>query len=404
MNLFSPVRPCRSPSIWMIGRVDQSSILAAHLADKGQLARWDSFWRHDGRGAIAPSARKVAPVLSSVPGRHLLPDILGKAATKLRLPAPNLYSDIPLSLLAAFNMPGADILHGQGNYSLPAMRRARRHGMIIISDVTGQLAPVRHRQLAAEYAAYGQTYREISDFLAHRRLAEAQFADAVFAPSDAVAEGLQDCGIAPEKIFLVPFTSRSCHDLLARTRFLPPTDDTTAVRLLFVGNLSLAKGLATLLAAWPRLRDRFGPQISLTLVGPEKPCFRHLRTDLPPGCIWLGPRPQQEVCELMLASDIFVFPSLSEGRSLAAMEAMAAGCAVVTTPDAASPAINRVSGMIVPPRDPAALFATLSELVSDPALRRAIGQAARAQMREEVKTGYGHRVEAAYETVLSRHG
>ena len=403
MELIHPVpKPSKTgPSVWMVSRVDQSAILAGYLARQNRLIRWDSFWRHDGHGFPTPPSRATDPVLAQVPGRHLMPDLMGQVARKLRLPAANLYSDIPLSVLASLHNPKADIFHGQGNYSLPAMRRAKARGMVTIADITGQLAPIRHRQLAAEYQSHGLTYREISAFLARRRTREAQFADAVLAPSDAVAYGLQTCGINPDKIYLVPFISPQCQELVHRAR----TGRTgTVIRLLYVGNLSLAKGTAHLLRAWSTLRAKYRLRICLTLIGPAQPCARPLLANLPDGCEWLGPQPRSVVADRMLGSDIFVFPSLSEGSSLAVMEAMAAGCAIVTTFDAGSPVINHISGLIIAPRDADAMTTALSALIENPAMRKNLSHAARDQINRDLVTGYGNRVDLAYEAVLSRHG
>lgn len=255
MGMITPhAKSGAGPSVWLISRIDQASILAQHLANQKRLLRWDSFWRHNGTGPVRPASRNVGSALSDIPGRHLLPDLLGKSAQRLRLPAHNLYSDIPLSLLAALRPPDARILHGQGNYSLPAMRRAKARNMITISDVTGQLAETRHHQLDGEYKAHGLRYREISTFLARRRSTEARYADAVFAPSEAVADGLNRAGIAEEKIYLVPFLSQHCQALFRQNR---PSRDDTVIRFLYVGNLSLAKGTAHLLVAWKNIRRQF---------------------------------------------------------------------------------------------------------------------------------------------------
>jgi glycosyltransferase involved in cell wall biosynthesis len=400
--MITPHRILKSgPSVWLISRVDQARILAEHLANQGRLTRWDSFWRHDGTGLIRPPSRQVAEILADIPGRHLLPDLFGKAAQRLRLPARNLYSDIPLSLLAACNPPKAAILHGQGNYSLPAMRRAKARNMITISDVTGQLAETRHFQLAGEYSSHGRTYREISTFLAGRRSAEARLADAVFAPSDAVADGLQRTGVAAKKIYLVPFMSPHCQALLDQKS---PAHDDTVIRFLYVGNLSLAKGMAHLLAAWKSIRRQFPLRVELILIGTAQPCAKGLLSTLPDGVKWLGRLPHHMVADHMLSSDIFVFPSLSEGSSLATMEAMAAGCAVITTFDAGSPVINQKSGLIIPPRDQNALVTAATALITQPEMRRNIAQTARDQIACDLRHSYGTRVDHAYETILSRHG
>jgi glycosyltransferase involved in cell wall biosynthesis len=390
----------RDAPVWMIGRNDQLRILAAHLAHHNRLVRWDSFWRHDGSSFLTPPARRVEPHLSTVPGRHLLPDIMGKLAQKLHLPARNLYSDLPLSWLALLHMPDARILHGQGNYSLPAMQAARAHGMTIISDVTGQLAPVRYRQLADEYHHHGLRYREISNFLARRRIAEARFADGVFAPSDVVAAGLEECGIDPARIHLVPFASGLCSQLVKAER---PTQNPGITRLLYVGNISIAKGIRILIEAFRALRTRHGPSITLDLIGAAQPCAFAYLSKLPQGCVWHGAMPQAKLAEHLLSDDIFVFPSLSEGSSLAVLEAMAAGCAVITTPDAGSPITHQKNGLLIRPRDSNALIDAIQALHAAPARVQALGVAARDLIATNITMDYGTRSEAAYERVLAHH-
>jgi glycosyltransferase involved in cell wall biosynthesis len=216
-----------------------------------------------------------------------------------------------------------------------------------------------------------------------------------------VACGLQNCGIAEKNIFLVPFLSPLCASLINRPR--PPRHE-TITRILYVGNLSLAKGIGHLLRAWDMVRDKYRWHVSLTLIGHAQPCAKALLENLPDGCAWLGPLPQDTVADQMLSSDIFIFPSLSEGSSLAVMEAMAAGCAIVTTFDAGSPVINHISGLIIPVRDAGAITTALSALIENPVIRKSVSQAARDQIIRDLQTGYGNRVDAVYETVLSRHG
>ncbi|MDP2698715.1 glycosyltransferase family 4 protein [Thalassospira sp.] len=389
--------------IWMIGRVDQFRILAAHLTQKNRLARWDSFWRTDGTGWPNPAARRLDPVISSIPGRHVMPDILGKAARTLRLPGHNLWSDLPLSWLAKYHMPGPiRLLHGQGNYSLPAMRKARDQGIVCISDVTGQLAPIRQKQLAPEYCRHGRTWREISGFLAQRRTAEARFADAVFAPSETVACGLAECGIAERHIHIIPFDAPRASHLLTQPRRTDGGEN--GIKLLYVGDIAIAKGIRPLLAAFSMLRHQVGISVTLTLIGPARDCARPYLAALPDGCDWQGKRPAKHVMDALHNADIFVFPSFSEGSSLAVIEAMAANLAVIATPNAGSPIRDGHDGVLTPAGDVTALHTALMCLIHHPALRQNLGAQARATIRHLTAEGYGTRVEAAYERVLSRHG
>jgi glycosyltransferase involved in cell wall biosynthesis len=86
----------------------------------------------------------------------------------------------------------------------------------------------------------------------------------------------------------------------------------------------------------------------------------------------LEARSETEMAAFYRRCDIFVFPSLAEGFGLPALEALASGCALVTTECGGVAAFAR-SGencLMVAPGRPAELAAAIERLVRDPGLRR----------------------------------
>jgi glycosyltransferase involved in cell wall biosynthesis len=80
----------------------------------------------------------------------------------------------------------------------------------------------------------------------------------------------------------------------------------------------------------------------------------------------------------MSACDIFVHPSAaSEGRPLSVVEAAAAGLAVVATPQGVAGDIigSEREGILVPPRDAAALASALERALNEPGARSACAAA-----------------------------
>lgn len=93
---------------------------------------------------------------------------------------------------------------------------------------------------------------------------------------------------------------------------------------------------------------------------------------------------REDVGALLDELDVVALPSWTEGLPMSLLEAMAHGRPVVATPVGGTPEVvaDGETGLLVPPRDPAALAAALRRLVDDPELRRRLGEAGRQRVAE----------------------
>jgi len=106
---------------------------------------------------------------------------------------------------------------------------------------------------------------------------------------------------------------------------------------------------------------------------------------------------------LLAALDVLVLPSHSEALGLVLLEAGALGVPVVATAVGGVPEVveDGVTGLLVPPCDPAALARAVTQLLRDPERARAMGEAARERVEREFTlecTVAGHL--AVYESLL----
>jgi glycosyltransferase involved in cell wall biosynthesis len=181
----------------------------------------------------------------------------------------------------------------------------------------------------------------------------------------------------------------------ARVRVVPNSVDVArlasacteeAGRILFLGRACGAKGVYDLLAAVAALAPAF-PGVRLAVGGDGDLAL--LRTRAAQLGIsgrvevlgWLG---AQEKADQLARACVFCLPSHAEGMPLAMLEAMAAGKAAVVSRVGAMPEVvaDGENGLLVPPRDVAALAAALSRLLSNDALRHRIGARARATVAQ----------------------
>jgi glycosyltransferase involved in cell wall biosynthesis len=90
---------------------------------------------------------------------------------------------------------------------------------------------------------------------------------------------------------------------------------------------------------------------------------------------------RDRLADLYRAADVFCLPSHWEGLANALLEAMATGLACVTTAVAGHPEVvtTEVDGILIPPRDVAALGGALERLLGSATLREALGRNARSR-------------------------
>ncbi len=172
-------------------------------------------------------------------------------------------------------------------------------------------------------------------------------------------------------------------------RFAPPQSArpaTETLTLLSVGRLRYYKGLDDLIRAMPAL-----PFARAHIVGsgPMAPKWQSLVQQLGVGdrVHFLGEVDDATLPEHYRQADVYVIPanSRAEAFGIAILEAMASGLPVISTDvGTATSWINQhgVTGLVVPPRDPAAL-AEAVHVMRDPQIRQRMGEAARARVLAE---------------------
>jgi len=92
---------------------------------------------------------------------------------------------------------------------------------------------------------------------------------------------------------------------------------------------------------------------------------------------------RNDVVNLLGIVDVFVLPSLSEGLSVAILEAMVAGKPVVASHVGGNPelVVEGETGYLVPPTSPSALSTSIVELLGDEGLRARMGAAGRKRVK-----------------------
>jgi glycosyltransferase involved in cell wall biosynthesis len=167
-----------------------------------------------------------------------------------------------------------------------------------------------------------------------------------------------------------------------------PFDDVTPIpgRIMVTSSSDVPmKGLVPLLEAVAKLRTE--RDVELTVIGRPNKGGRVekaiARLGLADFVHCVSGISDHELARMYGQAEVAVVPSLYEGFSLPAIEAMSCGVAVVATTGGALPEVvgrDGQTGLLVEPNDPGALAGAIARLLDDPDLRSRLGAAGRARV------------------------
>ena len=244
-------------------------------------------------------------------------------------------------------------VYGYEDSALSAFEAASKHDIRCIYELPIAYWKHMHDLLAQEMELrpeWGPTlvFDQDSSEKLERKERELELADTIVCPSDFVYDSLPN-SIRNNKNCII-------NKYGAPEAVLPPLVNNSAkkIKFLFVGSMSQRKGLADLLEAFNEIKR---PDVELTIIGSPLmpmsfyysiyPHFKHIRSVS-----------NSEVLEVMRSCDVFVLPSIVEGRALVQLEAISMGLPLIITPNTGGCDLveDGKTGFIVPIRSSRAIM------------------------------------------------
>ncbi|MCV7285548.1 glycosyltransferase family 4 protein [Mycolicibacterium wolinskyi] len=193
--------------------------------------------------------------------------------------------------------------------------------------------------------------------------------------SSSAADIAEDFGVAPGQLHIVP--------LGVNTQLFKPAEQRVSGRIIAIASADVPlKGISHLLHAVSRLRVERNLDVQLVSKlepnGPTEKLIAELGiSDIVHSSSGLT---DEELAGLLASAEVACIPSLYEGFSLPAVEAMASGTPIVASRAGALPEVVGPDGecaRLVRPADVDELTAVLGQLLDSPLERRRLGAAGR---------------------------
>lgn len=197
------------------------------------------------------------------------------------------------------------------------------------------------------YPQWAQTMsgRECSAEKLARKDHEIELADHVICPSQFVYDSLPETIKRSKPCTIARFGCFTGSTYRSRR-----TPKQSPLRVLFAGSLTQRKGLADVFQAFRQLNRS---DIELVVLGSLCAPLEFYKNEYAQ-FRYETPRPHSEVLKLMSECDIFILPSLVEGRALVQLEALSVGLPLIITPNTGGEDLvkkDNTTGFMVPIRD-----------------------------------------------------
>jgi glycosyltransferase involved in cell wall biosynthesis len=284
--------------------------------------------------------------------------------------------------------PERDVYFGFNTGCLETLSLLKERGVLSIVD---QIDPARvEEQMVFEESLRWPGWQalpgRIPEFYWQRIDQEWALADRVLVNSDWSKRALIEQGVPAGKIEVVPLAYEPPADVPHIDR--PRTAGRPLV-VLFLGTVMLRKGIQYLIEA---ARLLAGENVEFIVAGPLYISDNAVRS-APPSMRFAGRVTRDQVSEFYRRADVFVLPTISDGFAITQLEAMAHGLPVIATPNCGEVVTPESDGLIVPPRDPAALAQAIVRFCHDRTLAPQMGERAIEKSKQFSLAAYGDALE-----------
>jgi glycosyltransferase involved in cell wall biosynthesis len=316
-------------------------------------------------------------------------------------PEPRTFS-LRLARLLRDRVDDFDVLHDNQTLG-PGILALAACGLPVLTTIHHPISVDRRLELASAQGWRRVGLRRWYGFVAMQRRVARRSEHVLTVSRQAAADITADFGVPPERMRVVPVG-------VDVATFRPPAPGARVPgRIVTVASADVPlKGLGTLVAALARLvaAGSAPPGLELVVVGSAGE-----RTREAVGAAGLTDRvrfvcglPDAELAQLIASAQLLAVPSLYEGFSLPAVEAMACGTPVVASAVGALPELvgGGERGVLVPPGDVPALVGALGRMLADPQRCAAAGEAGRRLAVETYSwSAVARATAAAYEEITA---
>ncbi|MEU6546858.1 GT4 family glycosyltransferase PelF [Streptomyces sp. NPDC046859] len=340
--------------------------------------------------ARAAAAAELSPFLRGDTALRILTAVWTRPGLAVREARPTLHDALTATALLEHALrplaappPRDGVAHAVsgGVAVLPGLAARERYGVPLLLTEHGVY--LRERYLGYRTAAYRWPVKAVVLGFFRLLAQESYRQAALITPGNRYNRLWEEQGGAD------PAAIRTVYNGVDPAAFPPAGPEPGTPTLSWAGRVDPIKDLETLIRAFALVRGQ-RPDVRLRLFGGTPRGGEAYRERCEALAAELGHADAvtfegrvDDIKDAYAAGTVVMLSSISEGFPFTLIEAMSCGRATVSTDVGGVREAVGDTGLVVPPRDPAAMAAAALELLGDPGRRRAMGEAARLRVIEQ---------------------
>ncbi|ANV84737.1 glycosyltransferase [Picosynechococcus sp. PCC 7003] len=229
--------------------------------------------------------------------------------------------------------------------ALDIFRYAKSQGW---KTILGQIDPgITHEKIVLQeynkYSEYESYTKKAPSCYWEKWYQECTLADQIIVNSKWSSTALHEAGIDQNKVKIIPLAyERSQKNISSQRQYPISFSHHRPLKVLFLGNVVLNKGIFYLLQAVQLLKDQPIKFIIVGSLGIKKPSREEY-----PNVKWIGSVPRSITAQYYQEADVFIFPTLSDGFGLTQLEAQSWQLPIIASQYCGEVVNHGVNGLVL---------------------------------------------------------
>jgi glycosyltransferase involved in cell wall biosynthesis len=253
----------------------------------------------------------------------------------------------------------SDVFVFYNGNGLSSCNYANKIGKTTVVEVVNSHVEYQEDLLKQEYESLNLPWQPFHKKDKERRIKEYDAADYILLPSEFVKQSFLAKGFPEEKLLKVPYGFT-----IPVQKENRPINGHTTFNVLYVGSISVRKGIRYLIEAFKMLEI---PNKKLIIVGPVEQISGIEDMVITDDIEFTGVLKGTHLEKIYQWADVFCLPTIEDGYGLVLGEALSHGLPLITTTNSGGLdlIVEGIEGFIVPIRDSLAIFEKLKLLSSN---------------------------------------